>query len=61
MIKEMLKHFQLKLKDEKGEVSVEWALVAVAMGSVIILVFNPGISAALSTAIATISGYLTTA
>jgi Flp pilus assembly pilin Flp len=60
-MKKMLKEMHKKLKQEKGEVSVEWALVAVAMGSIIILVFNPGITAALSTAIATISGYLTTA
>ena len=60
-MKKMLKYMFKKVKGEKGEVSVEWALVAVAMGSIILLVFSPGIKAALNTAIATISGYLTTA
>ncbi len=59
-MKEIMKYMFRKLKQEKGEVSVEWALVAVAMGSVIVLVFSPGITAALTTALATISGYLTT-
>ena len=58
-MKEMLKYVQLKLQEEKGEVSVEWALVAVIMAVIIATVFNPGISGALTTAIGTISSYLT--
>jgi len=60
-MKKIMKYMSLKLKEEKGEVSVEWALVAVIMGFIIYSVLNPGVSAALTTAIATISGYLTAA
>ncbi len=56
-----MKKFFRKLKEEKGEVSVEWALVAAFMGFVIMSVFLPGVSSALSTALTTISGYLTSA
>ncbi len=58
-MKEMLKYLQVKLEAEKGEVSVEWALVAVIMAFIIVGTLNPGITSALSAAITTISGYLT--
>ncbi len=58
---EILKLMLGKVKQEKGEVSVEWALVAIFMALAISLVFSPGIQAALTTALATITGYLTTA
>lgn len=60
-MKELVKYLYMKLNQEKGEVSVEWALVAVIMGLIITTVFSPGVSAALTAAIATISGYLTSA
>ncbi len=56
-----MKKFFRKLKEEKGEVSVEWALVAVIMAAIIVLVFSPGVRDALSAAIASISSALTTA
>ena len=58
-MKEIMKYMSKKLKEEKGEVSVEWALVAIFMGLAISTVFNPGIQGALATAFGTISGYLT--
>ena len=60
-MKEMLKYVEMKLKEEKGEVSVEWSLVAIFMAVAIATVFSPGIQAALTAALGTISGYLTTA
>lgn len=56
---EILKHLTMKLKEEKGEVSVEWALVAVFMTVAIAAVFLPGVQAALGQAITTISNALT--
>ena len=60
-MKKMMKDVFRKLKQEKGEVSVEWALVAIFMGLAISTVFSPGIQAALTTALGTISGYLSAA
>ena len=60
-MKEMLKYVQMKLKAEKGEVSVEWALVAVIMAAIIVTVFSPGVSGALQGAIDAISIKLSTA
>jgi Flp pilus assembly pilin Flp len=60
-MKEIVKNMLMKLKQEKGEVSVDWALVAVIMGLVITTVFSPGIKAALNAALTTIEGYLTAA
>lgn len=60
-MKEIMKYMFMKLKQEKGEVSVEWALVAIFMGLAISTVFSPGIQAALLAALGTITGYLTTA
>ncbi len=54
-MKAMLK----KLQSEKGEVSVEWALVAVIMSVIILAVFYPGVQGALTTAITTITTALT--
>ncbi len=56
-----MKEFLRKLREEKGEVSVEWALVAVIMAAMIVLIFSPGIKIALTGAIAAISNALTTA
>ncbi len=50
----------VKVKDQKGEVSVEWALVAVAMCLVIIAVFMPGVRDGLQTAIDNITTKLGT-
>lgn len=44
-------YIQMKLKEEKGEVSVEWALVAVIMAFIILGVFSPGVKEALNQAI----------
>ena len=49
---------QMKLKEEKGEVSVEWALVATIMAVIILAVFYPGVQTALQNAITTISNTL---
>ncbi len=59
-MKETLKNMLMKLKEEKGEVSVEWALVAVIMAGIIVLVFSPGVSSALQAAIDNITTALTT-
>jgi len=59
MMMEILKHLKMKLKEEKGEVSVEWALVAVFMTIARSAVFLPGVQAALTTAIGYISSQLT--
>ena len=55
---EILKHLKMKLKEEKGEVSVEWALVAVFMTIAISAVFLPGVQTALTGAITYISSAL---
>jgi Flp pilus assembly pilin Flp len=60
-MKEMFKSLRRKLQDNKGEVSVEWALVAVVMAGIIIAAFLPGVQGALTAAIASISSALTTA
>jgi Flp pilus assembly pilin Flp len=54
-MKEMLRYMRMKLQEEKGEVSVEWALVAVIMALIIITVFNPAISTMLTAAIGRVS------
>ncbi len=59
-MKEKLKYLQMKRKDEKGEVSVEWALVAVIMAFIILGTFSPGVTSALGAAIASITTALTT-
>ncbi len=51
---EMLRYLKLKLQQEKGEVSVEWALVAVIMTLIIATVFLPGVRGGLDTAMTTI-------
>ncbi len=56
-----MKKFFRKLREEKGEVSVEWALVAVIMAFIILGTFLPGVTGAISAAIANISSALTTA
>ncbi len=60
-MKEMLRYMSMKLKQEKGEVSVEWALVAVIMAGVILAVFMPGVRGALQGAVDSITAALTTA
>ncbi len=57
-MKEMLRYLQLKLQQEKGEVSVEWALVALIMALIIAVVFLPGVRGGLDSAIQTITGQL---
>ncbi len=56
-----MKKFFRKLREEKGEVSVEWALVAVIMAFIILGTFLPGVTGAIASAIANISSALTTA
>ncbi len=58
---EMWKYLQMKLKQEKGEVSVEWALVAVIMAVIIVAVFMPGVRGGIQGAITQIQSQLTTA
>jgi Flp pilus assembly pilin Flp len=58
-MKEILMYMRRKLQQEKGEVSVEWALVAVIMAGAILAVFSPGITDALTTAMGVISAALT--
>ncbi len=60
-MKEIFKSLRRKLQDNKGEVSVEWALVATIMALAIIGVFMPGVRGALTSAIAAITGALTSA
>jgi Flp pilus assembly pilin Flp len=60
-MKEILRYIKMKLQAEKGEVSVEWALVAVIMALIIAGVFNPGVSAALTAAIQRISDTIASA
>ncbi len=63
-MKEMLKLLaikaKMKLQEEKGEVSVEWAMVAIVMALVILATFSPGIQAGLNTAFQNINGLLGT-
>lgn len=59
-MKEMLRYLQMKLQQEKGEVSVEWALVALIMALIIAVVFLPGVRGGLDSAIQTISAKLQT-
>jgi Flp pilus assembly pilin Flp len=54
-MKEMLMYLRMKLQEEKGEVSVEWALIASIMAIVIAAVFYPGVQTALNAAITTIT------
>jgi Flp pilus assembly pilin Flp len=56
-----MKKFLHKLKDQKGEVSVEWVLVAVIMGIVIVATFMPNVETALTTGINRISTTMTSA
>jgi Flp pilus assembly pilin Flp len=60
-IKDMFLRLFVKVKDQKGEVSVEWALVAVVMAGVILVAFMPGVSEALTQAIDAIKAKLTQA
>ncbi len=57
---EILRYIKMKLHSEKGEVSVEWALVAVVMAGIIIGAFAPGIQKGLQTAIQNINTDLAT-
>ncbi len=43
-MREMFRYLKMKLQENKGEVSVEWVLVAVIMAIIIIAVFNPAVS-----------------
>ncbi len=59
-VKDVFLKLFVRLKDQKGEVSVEWALVAVVMCLVIMGAFLPGVRDGLNTAFATISDKLGT-
>ena len=54
-MKEILRYMWTKLKAEKGEVSVEWVLVAVIMAIIIVGAFSPTVQAMLQSAINRIS------
>ena len=54
-MKNILRYMRMKLQDVKGEVSVEWVLVAVIMAIIIVGVFNPSVQSMLQTAIQAIS------
>lgn len=60
-MKEILRYMWMKLQAEKGEVSVEWVMVAVIMAIIILGAFLPGVGGALNTAITAISTAITTA
>jgi len=60
-MKEILRYMRMKLQDEKGEVSVEWVLVAVIMAIIIVLAFSPTVQAMLTQAIGRISTEVSTA
>ena len=60
-MKEILRYIWMKLQAEKGEVSVEWVMVAVIMAIIILGAFLPGVGGALNTAIGAISTAITTA
>lgn len=60
-MKEMLRYIRMKLQEEKGEVSVEWVLVAVIMAIIIIGVFNPTVATMLTDAIKVISDKIASA
>ncbi len=57
-MKEMLRYLWMKLQEEKGEVSVEWVLVAVIMAGIILTVFSPGVTGALNAGIGYITGVI---
>ena len=56
-----MKKFFRRLKNQKGEVSVEWVLVAVIMGIVIVATFMPNVQTALTTGITRINTQMTSA
>jgi Flp pilus assembly pilin Flp len=60
-MKEMLRYMWMKLRESKGEVSVEWVMVAVIMAIIILGAFLPGVGGALNTAIQSISTAIGTA
>jgi Flp pilus assembly pilin Flp len=60
-MKEILRYMLTKLRAEKGEVSVEWVLVAVVMAIVIVVAFLPSVQTMLQAAINTISDKVTNA
>ncbi len=59
-IKDMMLKLFVRVKDQKGEVSVEWALVAVVMCLVILGAFLPGVRNGLNTAMTNITNSLGT-
>ncbi len=60
-MKKMFKSLGQKLKNNKGEVSVEWALIAVIMAVAILAIFNTSVKDAMQTAIDKVTSALTTA
>ena len=60
-MKEMLRYMRMKLQDVKGEVSVEWVLVAVIMAIIIVLAFSPTVQTMLTQAVGRISNEVTNA
>jgi Flp pilus assembly pilin Flp len=60
-MKEILRYMRMKLQDVKGEVSVEWVLVAVIMAIIIVLAFSPTVQTMLTDAINRISAQVSSA
>jgi Flp pilus assembly pilin Flp len=57
----MLRYMRMKLQDVKGEVSVEWVLVAVIMAIIIVLAFSPTVQNMLENGIGKIQAQITSA
>ena len=60
-MKKMLRYMRTKLQDVKGEVSVEWVLVAVIMAIIIVLAFSPTVQNMLENGIGKIQTQITNA
>ncbi len=60
-MKNMLRYMRMKLQDVKGEVSVEWVLIAVIMAIIIVLAFSPTVQTMLTDAIGRIQTQVQTA
>ena len=61
LMEKMLRYMRTKLQDVKGEVSVEWVLVAVIMAIIIVLAFSPTVQSMLENGIGKIQTQITNA
>ncbi len=60
-MKKMFRYLRMKLQETKGEVSVEWVLVAVIMAIIIVIAFSPTVQSMLETGISRIQSQITSA